>query len=260
MIKRLLLLAFAVLILAIAAVAGSIYWAVTSAQPHYIAALEEPTESLEASSRQLESRFTTLTSDLQSRGKWQTVITASELNGWLAFKLPESFPDMLPEEIHDPRITILPDTLVAAARSEIAGVKAVVSVMVEPYVTEDGDLAVELKQVLAGSLPVPTKELVDRLTRATRRARLPILWTQSGGNTVMIIAREMWDTDNGQHRVLEAIELTDGKMFLSGRTEQVELSETETLESENRTEPPSLNVPLNDVPSNSDALESAIDD
>lgn len=225
MIKRLLLLSFAVLVVAILFGAGSMYWAVTSAQPHYVAALEEPAESLQESSRQLESRFTTLTSDLQSEGEWQTVITASELNGWLAFKLPESFPDMLPEEINDPRIAITPDMLVAAARSDVAGVDAVISVMVEPYVTEDGDLAVELKQVLAGSLPVPTKELVDRLRRATRRARLPIRWTQSGGNTVMIVAREIWDTDETQHRVLEAIELADGEMFLSGRTERVKLAE-----------------------------------
>lgn len=229
MIKRLLLLGLLLVAGLVVSVAGGMYWAVTSAQPYYQVALEKPPEVLQENSRQLESRFATLHNDLQNEGTWQTVISADELNGWLAFKLPESFPDMLPEEVRDPRIAITERHLIFAAQSELAGVDAVVSVFVEPFVTANGDLAIQLDQVLAGSLPVPTADMIDRVAQATRRAGLPIRWTKSDDKVVMIVARELWDTDEAQHRTLGAIELSDGEMFLSGRTDVVETASLDEL-------------------------------
>ncbi len=179
---------------------------------------------LQEGSRQLESRFTTLHSDLQSQGRWQTVVSADELNGWLAYKLPESFPDMLPKEIRDPRIAITQQHVILAARSELAGVDAVVSIFVEPFVTEDGDLAIQLDQVLAGALPVPTSDMVARVALRHWRARLPIRWTQNNGKTVMIVARELWDREKAQHRTIDTIELAVGEVFLTGRTEAIEVA------------------------------------
>jgi hypothetical protein len=72
-------------------------------------------------------------------GEWRTVISADELNGWLATKLPEAFPELLPKSIRDPRVAITPDAVFLAAQSTIAGVDTVVSVEVEPFVTTDGD-------------------------------------------------------------------------------------------------------------------------
>lgn len=238
MIKRVILLVLLAAVTVLLLGAGSMYWAVTSAQPHYVAALEEPAELLEEGSRQLENRITTLSSDLEQTGQWRTVVSANEVNGWLAYKLPESFPNVLPKEIRDPRVAITPEQLILAARSDLAGVDTVVSVLVEPYVTEEGDMAIELQQVLAGVLPVPTKDLIDRLQIAVRRARLPIRWTRNGANTVMIVDRELWDREITQHRTLESIELADGEMFLSGRTEKVQVDEVKQA----RHEPPVRNV------------------
>ncbi|WP_425400506.1 hypothetical protein [Aeoliella sp.] len=223
MIKRVILLVLLAVVTVLLLGAGSMYLAVTSSQPYYAVALEQPPEVLEEGSRQLESRFTTLSSDLEHEGDWRTVVSADEVNGWLAYKLPESFPELLPQEIRDPRVAITPEQLILAARSDVAGVDTVVSVLVEPYVTEDGDLAIELQQVLAGMLPVPTKDIVDRLQIAVRRARLPIRWSRNGANTVMIVDRELWDHEITQHRTLEAIELSEGELFLSGRTEEVDV-------------------------------------
>ncbi len=222
MLRRMLLIGLLAVVAVLLCAAGGMYWAVTSAQPYYEAELQKPREVLRESSRQLESRFTTLHSDLQSQGTWQTVISADELNGWLAYKLPESFPDLLPEEVRDPRVAITAQDVILAARSNLGGVNAVVSVFVEPFVTDEGDLAVQLNQVLAGSLPIPTTDVIHRLSRATRRAGLPIRWTQSDGKTVMIVANELWNSEENQNRTLDAVELADGEMFLSGRTEVVD--------------------------------------
>ncbi|MGI9455407.1 MAG: hypothetical protein ACR2NU_02545 [Aeoliella sp.] len=220
--KRFLLLMLLVLVAIMAAGLGGMYWAVTATQPYYLTALEQDPLALEEQSRQFESRFTALHSDLQNEGEWQTVISAAEINGWLALKLPESFPDSLPPRVRDPRIAITRDAVIMAARSELAGVDTVVSVAFSAFVTDEGNLAIEIKQVQAGALPLPHKEIVDKLSHATRRAGLPIKWTQNEGRKVMIIERELWDNGDEDLRVLEAIDLAEGEMFLSGRTELFE--------------------------------------
>lgn len=226
MMKRIVLLVALAALVIVVGVAGSMYWAVTSDQQYYVAALERTPATADESSQQLESRFSVLAGDVQSVGKWQTVLTDAEVNGWLAYKLPESFPDLLPEEIRDPRVAITPESVILAARSNVAGVETVVSVFVEPYVTEEGDLALELQQVLAGALPIPTKEILEKVRRATQRMELPIRWTRDGANAVMIVDRELWDSAVEQHRVLEAIELGEGELFLTGQTDEVATDET----------------------------------
>lgn len=202
------------------ATTASLYSAVTQVHPYYRAALERDPVVLEEQSHQLESRFSALHSDVQDEGLWQTVISADELNGWLATKLPESFPDLLPKTIRDPRIAITPTAVFLAAQSKVAGVDTVVSVEVEPFVTTEGDLAIELRQVLAGTLPLPKSEIFEQLSKATERLRLPLRWTQNEGNTILLVERRMWDGEH-QHRVLQALELAEGQLYVSGRTENV---------------------------------------
>lgn len=243
MVKRIVLLVALGVTLVVALGAGSMYWAVTSEQQYYRAALERTPPAPDLSSQQLESRFTALAGDVQSVGKWQTVLTDAEVNGWLAYKLPQSFPDMLPKEIQDPRLAITPESVILAARSNVAGVETVVSVFVEPYVTEDGDLALELQQVLAGALPIPTKDIIDQVRRGTQRAGLPIRWTRNGPNTVMIVDRELWDTEVAQHRVLEAIELGEGQLFLTGKTDEVQKVDPRESQPEEAAEEPATAGP-----------------
>jgi len=220
--KRLIVLGLLVVIAVVASSLGGMYWAVTSAQPFYQAALEQDPVEQEEKSQQLESRFTTLHSDLQNQGEWRSAIAADEINAWLATKLPESFPNMLPEQIREPRVAISAEEVKLAALSDVAGVETVLSVAFEPFVTEDGDLAIELRQVLAGSLPMPSQNIVQRLATATKRMNLPIRWTQNQGNAVMVLERRLWDTESGENRVLNAIELADGELFLTGYTEIIE--------------------------------------
>lgn len=207
------------------ATTASLYSAVTQVQPYYRAALNRDPAELKKQSHQLESRFSALHSDLQDEGKWRTVISADELNGWLATKLPEAFPELLPRTIRDPRVAITPTAVFLAAQSRVAGVDTIVSVEVEPFVTTDGDLAIELRQVLAGTLPLPKNEIFDQLSKATELLSLPLRWTQIDGNMILLVERRMWDSGTDQHRVLQALELADGQLYVSGRTDKLHLRE-----------------------------------
>ncbi len=220
--KKLLLLGLLIGVVVVGVGLSGMYWAVTTTQPYYLEALQEDPVALEEKSRQLESRFTALQSDLQSEGEWQTVVAADEINGWLALKLPELFPKAIPADIRDPRIAITSEAVLLAAATDVSGVGTVVSVAFEPFVTEEGDLAIEIQAVFAGALPLPSKEIIDKLSQVTQNAGLPIRWTQNNGRKVMVIERQLWDTGEGERRVLEAIELSEGRLFLSGRTEKVD--------------------------------------
>lgn len=220
--KRLLVLGLLVVVAVVASGLAGVYWAVTTAQPFYQQALEQDPVEQQTKSQELESRFTTLHSDLQSQGEWRTAIAADEINAWLATKLPESFPNMLPEQVREPRIAISAEEVKLAALSDVSGVETVLSVAFEPFVTDDGDLAIELRQVLAGALPMPSQNIVQRLAIATKRMNLPIHWTQNQGNAVMVLERRLWDTESGENRVLNAIELAEGELFLTGYTELIE--------------------------------------
>ncbi len=219
--KRIVIVVVLVGLLAAIVTTAGLYSAVTQVHPYYRAALERPPEELEQQSHQLESRFSALHSDLQDEGEWHTVISADELNGWLATKLPEAFPELLPKSIREPRVAITPDAVFLAAQSTFAGVDTVVSIEVEPFVTTDGDLAVEVRQVLAGTLPLPKNDLFDQLSKATQGLDLPIRWTQNEGNTILLVERGMWDSVDQQQRILEALELAEGELFLTGRTKTI---------------------------------------
>jgi uncharacterized protein YpmS len=227
--KQIVALVVLVGLLVALATTASLYSAVTQVQPYYRAALDRDPAELEKQSHQLESRFSALHSDVQDEGKWRTVISADELNGWLATKLPEAFPELLPKTIRDPRVAITPAAVFLAAQSTFAGVDTVVSVEVEPFVTSEGDLAIELRQVLAGALPLPKNEVFDQLAKATEPLKLPLRWTQNEGNMVLLVERRMWDSGADQHRVLQALELDDGQLYVSGRTENVQIREARVI-------------------------------
>ena len=45
-------------------------------------------------------------SAVNTPGRWQTTITAEEINGWLAVDMVKNHPKLLPPTFHDPRVAI----------------------------------------------------------------------------------------------------------------------------------------------------------
>ena len=156
-------------------------------RPFYAAALELDPQTLETGSRELESRATVLYSEARQAGQWQAAFTADQINGWLALQLAEVYADALPDDISEPRVAIDDDRLTLGFRARRGGVDTVVSADATVMLTDEGDVAIRLLSVQAGSLPLPVMQVADDVSRACQELSLPVRWTQVDGQPVALV-------------------------------------------------------------------------
>lgn len=215
---RIVAVVLATLAIAVAAVLGGAYAALRRTRPFYQQALAVEPQVLETAGRELESRATALYNDARRAGSWQATFTAEQINGWLATKLDEVYPDALPADIGEPRVAIADDTLTLGFRARRGGLETVVSVEAGVSVTESGIVAIRFHSVRAGALPLPVMQIADELSRACQALALPVRWTQDAGRPVALVDlnRELSDDQRGIQ--LDTAELRDGALMLAGQT------------------------------------------
>ena len=77
-------------------------------------------------------------------------------------------------------------------------------------------LALEIVSLQAGSLPLSTGTLLDRISEAARREKIDISWYRENGHPVAIM-RFQADLSRPTFQ-FDRIELKDGKLSVSGRS------------------------------------------
>jgi uncharacterized protein YpmS len=201
----------------VAATLGSIYWAMGRVRPFYSMALQLEPATLEVGSRELESRATVLYSEARQPGPWQAAFTAEQINGWLALQLAEVYGDALPDEFSEPRVAIDDDRFTLGFRARRGGVDTVVSADASVMLTENGEIAIRLKSLQAGALPLPIMQIADEISRACQELSLPVRWTQDAGEPVALVDVNQ-DAAKAKRIHLDTIELRDGAVYLAGHT------------------------------------------
>jgi hypothetical protein len=205
---------------------GGAYYAARQVRPFYKQALAIEPEVLERGSRELESRATALYSDARQQGRWHALFTAEQINGWLATQLAKNENDTLPTNIRDPRVAIADDVLTLGFTTKSGGVETIISVDASVFLTADGDVAIRLLSVRAGALPLPVMQLADELATACTKLSLPIRWTQQDGEPVALVELHS-ETASDKHEFhIDAIELGDSELYVSGHTELSEAKQT----------------------------------
>jgi hypothetical protein len=220
----------AVCLMTVAGIVAAALWvamrAARQVRPFYRQAIALERDVLERGREELESRATTLYSDVKKGGAWQAVFTSEQVNGWLATQLSHSLADgdgrgldEVSAGIREPRIAISPGVITLGFTTTQGGVEMVVSVDADVFLTEQGDVAVRLVKVQAGTLPLPLAIVADELAAGCKRLSLPVLWTENDGQPVAMIhigeANDLRDT----HWQLDSIELADGELFVTGHTD-----------------------------------------
>jgi uncharacterized protein YpmS len=206
-------------------VAGSVYVALGRVRPFYTEALAIDPQVLETGSRELESRATVLYSEARQPGEWRAKFTAEQINGWLALQLAEVFAGALPNDVSEPRVAIEDDQLTIGCRAKRGGVETVVTADATVMLTEEGDVAVRLQSVHAGSLPLPVMQVADDVSRACQSLSLPVRWTQVDGQPVAIVDVSHALAGKKSQTVLDAVELRDGAIYIAGHTVAVDKSD-----------------------------------
>ena len=184
------------------------------------ALLAEPELQTEAGAS-LEQSVLDLHNTARREGDWQAVFTEEQLNGWLAADLPVKYPSLLPPGALDPRVNLAPQFAQVACRVKRGKINSVVSFAIDVALTEEtNQLAVRIFKVRAGALPVPLKRFLDRITSAAAKADIALSWKQTDGDPVALVTVPVSHEDYAHREVyLETVELRDGEVYLSGRTE-----------------------------------------
>jgi hypothetical protein len=193
---------------------GMLYWASQQVPPFYASAVTIDSAAAQSSSNAMLRQTTALASDIRRGRQWQALITAAEINGWLAYDAPRNHPHLLPPEIQDPRVQIDDDLLKIAFRWNGATWSAIVSFEVEVYLQAPNVLAVRIHQARAGKLPLPLGGLIASFVKSGQAAGLAIDLQQIGNDPLLLVTLP---TAPDNQLLLESLELRAGEVYLAGR-------------------------------------------
>lgn len=215
-----IVIAFAVL-LVVGSIAG--YWAVqqTKVVPEFYARATDrlPIKTREASDR-LQHDVEKFQSDVGRLGSWDAAFSDAEINAWLFEELPKRFPRLLSRGMQDPRIAIEDDRVLVAARYQDSRFDTIVSFEVEVELTEEANmLALRLKNLRAGALPMPLTKFLKGITREAARGDVDVKWdmTQEGPIALVNVPREH-PGYVASPVIVESVRLVEGVLLLSGHT------------------------------------------
>ena len=169
---------------------------------------------------ELEQSVLELSNETREPGHWQATFSDEQINGWLAVDLPAKFANVLPLGVASPRVAIRDDLIHIAARYKDKLVESVLSFSLEVNLTEEPNtVAVTIRKVRAGVLPVPVRQFLDRISDAAQRSDIQLRWSQAQGDPVAFVTIPS-QHENYVHRKIfvETIELHDGEIFLAGIT------------------------------------------
>lgn len=220
LIKRLLFVG----VLLVVSVAATARWAhhQTSKVPEFYerAIAASPTVELAQSSEALEANVQQLQDDAAQIGQWHAAFAAEQINAWLIEQLPGRFPMLKTRGLQDPRIMIEDGMLTAAARFKDHRMDAVLSCVLSVKVTDHPNrLAVSVRAIRAGALPLPLSQFKERIKKMTSNTKLNLQWETRDGETVALI--DLPDKYPGHVDgwvVIESIELADQRLKVAGHT------------------------------------------
>lgn len=200
---------------------GSTWWAYEATQevrPFYQQAMAVQPSALRQAGQEFTSRATALVNDVCHDEPWQALFHEDQINGWLAYELPEKHAHLIPQDIADPRVAIEDDRLSIGVRYN-GQVTTILSVDVEPYLSEPNVLSLKILGAKAGTLPVPLSEVTERLTLAAARLGIPLSWIQESEAPTALIKLHLRSRETGQRLRLETLALQEGAILVGGVTE-----------------------------------------
>ncbi len=222
-----------VTILVLAIVGAAVFYGLFRATQHqpefYVQALEIEPQVLEVAGDEMEKIVLDLRNEVRRDGEWEASFTDEQINGWLASDLPQSFPEALPPHVSEPRVSLIPDLVQVAFRYHSERFSSVVSLGFSVQLTgQPNEIALRIRRLRAGALPLPAVEQwKQELDRELAGAGVPLKWEKAEGDDVAVISLPVeHEQFNGQRMLLETIQLRDGVVYLSGRTEPVGASKS----------------------------------
>lgn len=212
-------LTLAGILLLLLIVGAVLYHLATRVPAFYPSAAADPKAQAALNDRFLQ-KASALTSDWQREGRWDLRLTEEEVNAWLSVDLPKNHPNLLPSQFREPRIRIGREELTVACRTEWAGRSAVLWVRLRAQLVRTDVLEIRLRKAGIGLLPLSTASLLQHLEEGLQRAGVDVRREDPDGEPTLIIPLAAADPEGRRRVHVDAVDLTDGHVFISGTTEQ----------------------------------------
>ncbi len=180
-------------------------------------AIAEQAEAKKASDEMVR-RILELRNAIVRGGRWQACFSQEQMNGWFAVDMVQNHPGALPIGWSEPRVQIGPDGIIGYCRWQGGIIDCVASIHCEVSLLEPNLLAVRIRRVRAGALPVPLKALIDRITHLAAQQQIRLEWRQTGGDPVALIRLDFHHPETRRQVQVESLRLQEGLICLAGST------------------------------------------
>ena len=155
---------------------------------------------------------------------WEGRLSEMEINGWLASELPAKFPEMLPENIKDPRVSLEANELTIACRCSYKDLQGILVGKFDLFCTEQpNQVAVRIGSIKLGVLPFPVSQFADVITDLLRKSGYESSWSTKDGDPLLLV------TVPDDHLVIEkyyrievrSFDIKDKAIFITGETVEI---------------------------------------
>jgi hypothetical protein len=170
-------------------------------------------------SQAFQQQFLQLATDIKSQRKtWQASFTEAQINSYFEEHFIQSgvAKKLLPEGVSAPRVALDPDGVRLAFRYGCLPWSTIISIDFRVWLTKDPNVvALELKGLHAGSLPISAQSLLEQISDFTQRSnKIEVTWYRHGANPVALLR---FLSERPQPTVqLQRLTIHDGVLSLSG--------------------------------------------
>jgi len=107
-----------------------------------------------------------------------------------------------------------------ACRYHLGIIESVLWLEVEPYLTGRNAVAIRLRKLRAGRLPLPMQTVLEMIDQSVRNADLRIEWSQLGGDPVASISLPPQRDPAGNEFTLDTLRISEGKLIVAGTSKK----------------------------------------
>lgn len=168
---------------------------------------------------------------------WQGELSEAGINGWLATELPEKFPELLPENVKDPRVSLAENQLTIACRCSYKDLQGMLVGNFDLFCTDvPNQVAVRIGSVKMGIVPFPVTQFADQITELLMDAGYESAWTETDGEPVLLIdvPQEHLVIEDYYRIQVQSFDIKDKKILFTGET--VELSADDRSQGQSKSE------------------------
>ena len=201
-----------------------VYYTSQKSPEFYAAAMKQEPAKAKVLGSQLETNVFNIYNSAVIPTAWQGELSEEGINGWLASELPAKFPEMLPENIKDPRISLEDNQLSIACRCSYKDLNGILVGNFDLFCTDKPDqVAVKIKSVKMGIVPFPVTQFADEVTNVLHSSGYESSWTEMDGDPVLLIdvPKDHLIIEDYYLIQVKSFDIKDKKILFTGETAEL---------------------------------------